>query len=551
VNFLKIASQGQADTINRMLRVKALWSPYYLTKVVLGYTELVDHLHLHDSEAFINRWINGARRQFIEWPRGFFKSTNYTIGTGIWIVLPVSEEDSDFAIEHLKIPEDQWFQRMALHNQDATQLYAFETHRNAQKKVAEVKWHFEENSLFRHLFPEIAYQGSERPWNTDCIKIRRATDAGRRVEEGTFEAIGAGEALQSRHYDVVWEDDLVGKRATESEAEMEKIIRWHGLLNGAFVDAAKQIRFGVSNRWGYNDLNSWIRKNEPEFIFYTRRAWEVDEVSGVEIPIFPERYTIDSLLEIKKSMSDYDFSCQYLNSPQLPGESEFGSLDAMHQFRLENGVCVCSCGARWALTQCLRYIHFDPYNAKGVRSKSRPAIPVVATSPDRHIFLVDYFIGKENYEAIYERIFRFNDVYRPYMFTYEDVSGQNMCQFHISQISRSAEYKAKHRNFPMIRAVPVKNKANEIRIREFFIPMTKQAIFAYQKNQQHFIESIKTFPNATLDHDYDLLVALAQGATVWRFPKDELEENEDRNQEDAYLAKLGEPYSTIPGAIRV
>lgn len=544
--FLRIASKGDASLVMRDMRVKSLWSPYYFTKVVLGYKELVDHLHLHDTELFIKRWIAGARRQWIEWPRGFFKSTTFTIGTGIWIVLPVSEEDSEYAIERLGIPESDWFERMALHDQDATQLFAFETHRNAQKKVCEVKWHFEENQLFRSLFPEIAYNGSEGPWNNDCIKIRRATDQGKRVEEGTFEAIGAGEALQSRHYRVVWEDDLVGKKATESETEMEKIIRWHGLLNGAFENAATQIRFGVSNRWGYADLNSWIRSHESEFVFYTRSAWEINPETGQEQAIFPERYTIESLLEIKKSMSDYDFSCQYRNSPILPGEQEV-DLSGLHTYHFdENHVMVCSCGAHWTLAQCLRWIHYDPYNAKGVRSKSRPAIPVVATAPDRHIFLVDYFIGKENYEKIFDKIFAFNDRYRPFKFTYEDVSGQNMAAFHIQQMIRTDEYKKAHKNFPPIHAVPVKNKANEVRIREFLLPTFKQAKFSYRPEHQHFRESLQTFPNVVQDHDYDLLVALAQGAAVWRFPADELREREESESESAYLEKLGQPYSIIP-----
>lgn len=543
-NPLAIAARGDAKLLMRDLRVKALWSPYFLTKVVLGYNALVDHLHLVDSELFLQRWLDGARRQWIEWPRGFFKSTNFTIGTGIWIVCPVSEEDTAYAVDTLGIPEEDWLRRTSLHDQDATQLFAFETDTNAKKKVAEVKWHFESNELFRALFPEIAYLGSESPWNVNCIKIRRV-GYGRRVEEGTFEAIGAGAALQSRHYKVVWEDDLVGKRATESEIEMERIIRWHGLLNGAFENASTQIRFGVSNRWGYNDLNSWIREHEPEFVFHSRSAWEVDAETGGERPIFPERYTIPSLLEVKKSMSDYDFSCQYLNRPTLPGEAEMDT-STLHTYHIDEGQLVCSCGAKWYLHQCLRWMHFDPYNAKGVRSKSRPAIANVATSPDKHIFALDYFIGKENYAKIYERIFDYSDRYRPHMFTYEDVSGQNMAEFHIKTIIRTAEFRVAHKPFPTIRPVPIHNKANEIRIREYLLPRFKTAKFSYRVEQQHFIESLRTFPNPVLDHDYDLLVALAQGATQWRFPQDELTRVSERADRDDYFKKLGEPYSIIP-----
>lgn len=539
-NILQLASSGDAKNVLRDMRVRSLWSPYYLVKVVLGYKELVDHLHFHDTELFIERWVQGARRQWIEWPRGFFKSTTFTIGTGIWIVLPVTDEDSDYAIKVLGIPEITWFNRMALHNQDATQLYAYETDANAKKKVGEVRWHFEENGLFRACFPEIAYTGKEEPWNNNAIMIRRSGFA-KRSQEGSFEAIGAGNALQSRHYDIVWEDDLVGKKAVESELEMEKTIRWHGLLNGAFVDAAKQVRFGVSNRWGYNDLNSHIRQTESEFIFYTRKAWELDEQTGKDFPIFPERYTIESLLEIKKSMSPYDFSCQYLNSPISPGENEV-DINVLHKYTVaEGGVINCSCGARIHPSSLLRFMHFDPYNAKGANSKSRPAIAVVGTSVCKHIFLLDYAIKRGTHEEVFTKLFEMNDIWKPILFTYEDVGAQNMAEAYIRKAQQAADFS--HRRFPRIEPVKTGNRVKEIRIRDYLIPAFTKHKFSIRPTQVHFSESLSTFPYPVPDHDYDLLDCLAQGPARWRFPQDEAKEAEEKDEQDTYLQQLGKPYS--------
>lgn len=527
--------------------MRALWSPYYLTKVVLGYKELVPHLHYHDTEIFVERWLAGFRRQWIEWPRGFFKSTQFTIGVGIWITCPVRPEDTEYAIEILKIPEDQWLARAALHDQDATQLYAYETDANAKKKVAEVKWHFEENTLFRAVFPEIAYIGNEQPWNNNCIKIRRV-GYGKRSEEGSFEAIGAGNALQSRHYKIVWEDDLVGKKAVESEIEMEKTIRWHGLLNGAFENASSQIRFGVSNRWGYNDLNSHIRKNESEFYFHTRRAWEIGE-DGAEVAIFPERYPIESLQEIRKSMSPYDFSCQYLNSPIAPGENEVDSK-ALHRYTVsEGGVIACSCGARFHPSALLRFMHFDPYNAKGASSKSRPAVGIVGTSNDKHVFLLDYYIKRGTHEQVFEKIFDLNDQWRPCLFTYEDVGNQNMAEFYIRKAQQNPEFR--HRRMPRIEATKTGNRAKEIRIRDFLIPAFTKYKFAVRETQLHFLESLDTFPATVPDHDYDLLDCLSEGAPKWRFPQAEETLVEQEAASDAYLAQLGKPYSYFQQGVHV
>jgi hypothetical protein len=555
-DIIAIASTGDASRVMREMKCRALFSPYYLTKVVLGYVDLIPELHMHDSDLFISRMEMGIRRQWIEWPRGFFKTTTYTIGTGVWFVLPVSEEDHDFAINEMHIPEDTWFRRMALHDQDATQLIAMETDTNAKKKVTEIKWHFEENQLFRQLFPEIAYTGSENPWSNNCIKIRRV-GYGKRLPEGTFEAIGVGGALQSRHYKIVWEDDLVGKDATESEAVMEKTIRWHGLLNGAFENAAEQIRFGVSNRWGMNDLNRSVRENEPEFVFYTRKAIELGS-DGQDHPIFPYdargrvRFTVPKLEEIKKSYGrahEYDFYCQYFNEPRMPGTKEV-DLGRAHTYTVLDGRIHCSCSKTFAPSQLLRYGHYDPYNAKGVRSRSRPALACVATSADKHVFLLDYYIERGDYTKVYDKIAEYNDIYKwNTCFTYEDVGSQNMVGYYLNRWQGTTEFKEKgHRKLPRIVAVSPRGKPKEIRVRDYLLPIInsdKGHFFSYRTGMQHFISQCDTFPHEVPDHDYDLLDCLAQGATVWHYPFGQDDAETYKREEEEYLKNLGKPYTQM------
>jgi hypothetical protein len=551
IDILDLAESGQADKVMRDMRVRSLWSPYYFATVVLGYKELVNYLHGEELEGFVQRLLEGKTKQWIEWPRGFFKTTTFTITCGIWFTLPYNEEDTRYALDELCLPEDEWFQRLSLHDQDCTQLFAFETQPNAVKKVTEVKWHFEENEIFRSLFPEIAYRGEERPWTNDCIKIRRV-GYGARSEEGTFEAIGVGGALQSRHYKVVWEDDLVGKKATESDTEMAKTIRWHGLLAGAFTDAARQWRFGVSNRWGFFDLNNHVRENEPDFVFHTISAWDIGS-RGEEVPTFPldglgkVRYTMPALIRIRDSgsMTRYDFACQYMNRPMLPGEKEIG-LTKLHLYAVEtDGTMICSCGAKFKPSQLNRYLHYDPYNAKGVRSGSRPALATVGTSIDQHIFLLHYYIGKGDYARIFDEIFHMNDTWRPLLFTYEDVGHQNMCEFHIREVGKTDAYKKAHKRFPRIVAAPTQGKTKVIRIRENLIPLIEHGKFSRRANQTMFDEMLETFPHTVPGHDYDLLDALAQGAKHWHFPLSEDAIFKDKEEEDAYLQQLGKPYSQM------
>lgn len=551
-NILDLAASGKADNVLRDMRVRSLFSPYYLVKVVLGYDKLSPTFHQLEMENFLNRWAAGERKQWIEWSRGFFKSTCFTIGTSIWIVLPFTEEDTTYALEELQIPEDVWFSRVGLHDQDATQLLSFETMDNGKKKVGEIKWHFEENELFRLLFPEIAYTGSESPWNNECLKIRRA-GYGRRLPEGTFEAIGVGGALQSRHYRIVWEDDLIGMKATRSPSIMEESIRWHGLLSGAFEDASQQIRFGVSNRWGYHDLNSHIRANEPDFIFHCRSAWETNS-EGEDVPTFPERYSLEALFQIRDSgsLTRYDFSCQYMNSPILAGGQEV-DISKLHYYTVDDsGGIKCSCGSHYRPSQLLRYLHYDPFNAKGIRSVSCPSIVVIGTSSDKHIFPLDVFTTKGSYKNIFDKIFNWNDKWRPYIFTYEDVGHQNMTEHHIRSMEKTSEHSSKHRRLPTIIPVPTHNKAKEIRIRENLLPYVtgRGGQLSVRKEQLALISQLETFPNERLADDYDILDSLAQGGAktkdgrvIWRFPVAAEEEETLKQDDEAFMQQLGQSYT--------
>lgn len=545
-SILELASSGNAQDLLRDMRVRCLHSPYYLAKVVLGYTKLVPHLHFHDTELFVSRWARGVRKQAIEWPRAFYKTTTFTISCGIWKVLPVSEEDHLYALDKLCLNETEWLLRSAIHDQDATQLFAFESSDNAEKKVAQIKWHFEENQLFRTLFPEIACDGSEPKWNSKCLIIRRAGPR-RKDAEGTFEAIGVGGALQSRHYTTVWEDDLVGEAARKSDKVMGDTIGWHGRLHGAFENAAVAERFLVSNRWGFADLNSYVRENEPDVVFYTRAAWEADP-DGELRSIFPEQYSLEDLYKIRDSgsMTRYDFSCQYLNEPTLPGEKEV-DLAKLHYYTVsEAGAMQCSCGATWFPSQLNRYLHYDPYNAKGANSKSCPAIVCVGTSPDEHVFVLSAWSYKGSYAQIYEQIFSQNDRYRPGQFTYEDVGHQNSTEYHWKTIAQTTEYKAAgHKRPPQIIPCGTGGRAKEVRIREGLFPFIENRKFSVRKNMVEVTKQLETFPNASLHHDYDLLDALAQGSQIWRFPESEDSILSSRAEEDAYLANLGKPYSHV------
>lgn len=552
--FERLAATDQATFLQEW-RCHSIYTPFFFIRNVLSNLDIIQRIHGADIELVLNRLSAGERKQFIEWPRRFMKTSTFTTGLSMWFILPSTEEDRRYGIEVLGMSPKRWDRLAALRNRNYSQLICFETVSNAQMKLGEIRWHFESNDLFKSIFPELAYRkGLDTPWNNEGFRIGR-TGAAAKIAEGTFDAAGVGVALQSRHYDIFWLDDLVGEDARNSELVMEKTIDWVGRLTGAEKLGAKTWWFGVSNRWGFNDLNSALRNN-PTWVFFTRAAWMVTE-DGDRQALFPEKYPLEVLDEIKhdfvyikKEGTEEDFYAQFLNDPRPPGERNV-EVGKIHRFKVDlRNEILCSCGARFHPQNLNRYILFDPFNAKGnTRSKSAPALAVVGLAHDKHVFLLEAFQNRSTTQSkLLDKCFEFNDRWDVLKFVYEDVGAQNMWEMVLRKEQQSKEFKdAKHRPIRSIVAVGVKNKPLDVRVRDYLVPVLESrpgvGTFAVREGHTLLFDMLDTFPHSVPGHDYDLLSALAQGPLVWQFPYAQEELRRYEREEEDYLEHFNSPYS--------
>jgi hypothetical protein len=562
----------------RTMRVKALYNPYYYIKNVIGNPDMVPHVHGVDLMNVLRRMRAGYRHQGIEYFRGGLKTTTFTKGMSTWLVLPKDPNDKDFALELAKrdpglgINEQEWDWREKLRDPDYMQLIVFETLPNAQRKLSEIMALFDENQLFRGLFPEIIWEGS-RPhkqapsWNDECLIIPRV-GRNRGKGEGTFEAKGVGNALQSTHFDIVWADDLVGERAMRSELEMEHTKGYYERLVGVEQPGGRTWHFMIANRWGFNDLNAKAREEtdsegKPFWHFYKRAIILLDENDqilyddeGRWIPAWPEMYPLKTILDKKARMKEDEFYAQYLNLPKPPGESEV-EAGHIHRYTVNARMeCCCSCGAVHHPETMNRYMLLDPNNAKpATRSKSAPALAVVGLTHDKHVFLLEGWQKKVSQTKVADKIFEFNDRWDVLKFGYEDVGSQNMWAVYLKREQQSEEFrKSKHRPLRSIVAVPTNNKPLEVRFRDYFIPIVEGrdgcGMFSVREGFEIFGNMLRTYPYSVPGHDYDLLSALAMGPHPdfgWHFPyaQDEMQ-NFERDEEE-YLAEFNENYSVVAG----
>jgi len=319
--LLDIPDPTEKEKYLLVVRLNALGSMYFFEKYVLQRTRLSEGFH----KPILARLQGDHLRYLLEAPRDHYKTVMVTEGRTIWRSLPFDARD-EAAMRELGYGNEwiAWMKRV--HNPTRRTLIVSEVLSNAVKFGMRFDWHYQENMIFRAVFPEIIPTAKE-VWTNES-KQQRCAGRGPNGE-GTYDFIGVGGALQSRHYTDVVEDDVIGKEAAESEIVMEKTIDYHKLLIGAFESFATGSWTVVNNRWAPQDLSQYIRTNQPEFIIESHSALgdcdplhcPDNHING--IPVFPEEFTVEVLENIRTIQGPYIFSHQYLNLPVAPEECIF------------------------------------------------------------------------------------------------------------------------------------------------------------------------------------------------------------------------------------
>lgn len=328
IDGLSPAAKNQAHRLN------SLGSCYYFGKIVLRKTRFREYLHKEWCELVEQDLI----KDVIEIPRDHFKSTIFSEVAPIWWALPFSQEDEDLIT--LLGYDARWIKWMKrAHDQDTRTLLVSSNLKNACKLGRRVDKHYKENDFFRKLFKEIIPDGTCN-WSIETMTQKRTTKGSAYQGEGTFDYLGVDGALQSRHYNRVIQDDLIGKDALDSPLIMESAIDYHKLLVGAFDSDPNNPdndndEIVVGNRWSYRDLNYHIRKYEKRFRITNHSALGgCCSKHPIDIPIFPDEFGAKKLSNWKERLGPYLFSCQFLNRPTPPGENKF-KQQWLKQFRFK------------------------------------------------------------------------------------------------------------------------------------------------------------------------------------------------------------------------
>lgn len=558
--LLPTTNLANSESKRVAIRLNSMANLFYFARFVLGFNRLQVNPDINKNLHYLMcaTVMKDGLKEVIEIPRDHYKSTIYSQARNLWRALPFDDRDEDL-MRKLGYGDTfiMWMRRA--HDRDVRILIASETQHNAIKLGTKLSIHYESNEIFKWCFPEII-PDSSCTWTNESIHQKRSPK-GRQHGEGTFDLIGVGAALQSRHYDDTVQDDLVGRKALKSEAVMQGTIEYHQLLVGAFdsdpTNGGKDNNeIVVGNRWSFRDLNSHIRENETYFKFITHSALGgCCNLHPYGTPIFPEAFTVEKLARWKERLGPYLFSCQFLNFPINPELCKFERTDLRH-FHFEKDYSAQTGGVRpfshltgpvrevastqqrtyrvkivhdvaegmpvkkdVIATTLDRYMIVDP-NHSGKKGRCRHAISVTGVNQKtNYIYLLDVWAKASDPATLVDVMFKKAVQWRINTIWLETVGAQKYLKYHLEYFKQVNAL-----TMPEIQHIKIKDlkydnreDAKKSRI-ESLEPIFNRGQFWIDSNNpatRLFLDEYEAYGNT--NGLIDILDTLGYGPEVWKF----------------------------------
>lgn len=498
-------------------RLNGLGSMFYFGKVILRKRRFTEHFHKPLCDGLEKSHL----KDVYEIPRDHFKSTICSEVAPMWWALPFTLNDE--AVMRSLGYGDEWIIWMRrAHNPDTRTLLVSSNITNAAKLGKRINGSYDSNDFFRTIYPEIL-PDSSCTWS-DFTKTHKRTSGHTPQGEGTYDFLGVNSALQSRHYDRMIQDDLVGKDAYDSPKVMEGVIEYHKLLVGAFdSDPASggkdNDELVVGNRWSYIDLNSHIRAEEPYFRIVNHSA-----LGGccpahiIGKPIFPEEFNYNKLMRWQKRLGSYLFSCQFLNQPTQPGDAVFKEenlryyeykhvSDSDHRVKIVHDVHNGKVLADIMPSHLNITMVVDP-NHSGLTGRCRHAIAITGYSMMfERAYLLEYWAASASYDDFFGNIYKLADKWKLEEFWLETIAAQKYIKYHIDYRNRIENRKLKVNELKSART----DAAKKIRI-ESFAPLYENNQFYCQRRHTDFLAEYNQYP---FGKTVDILDTIGYAPQTW------------------------------------
>lgn len=446
---------------------------YFFNKAVLGHHDLTESCH-GPYCAFAD--LNVKQFKLFLAPRDHLKSSALTIA-GTMQKITCNAEN-----------------RILLGNESGT---------NASRFLRSIRQHAEGNRVFRALYSDIIPKDTRKVrWNDSELDFNRQGH----YPEPTIDSIGMTGAFTSRHYTHITWDDPISEEAVKSELVMKDAMnRMSGSL-ALLTDPSKDTIWLIGTRWALFDVYSkWMGDFGDKLGIIARGAIEYGQ------PIWPERFSLETLALKRKMMGEYKFSCLMMNNPRN-SEIQDLNVDFIQDWRWaddeEHLLLYDKDG------QVVRKVAFgelditctvDPAPAEKI-SDDRNAVTVVGVTPWNEAIVLEAWASRCTPIQLIEKLFSVKNRWRPRVFGIEGVAYQKVLKYFLKQ---EADRRGTYFN---IRELKPGKQSKEYRIRGLQPVMASGRLFLLP-TMHELKNEMSSFPLG--EHD-DLVDSLSMHLQLFR-----------------------------------
>jgi hypothetical protein len=325
---------------------------------------------------------------------------------------------------------------------------------------------------------------------------------GSAFKESTWSASGVGGTAVSRHFSTIKCDDLVGRRAKSSAAEMLSTTNWTKDLPFLLDSLDLRLDF-YGTRKAIGDTYDALMERWPSMAVFIREPLENGET------IFPKIKT-ESLLKIMAETPE-EWMHDYMNNPIGKGGTDWGNSLTQYYVQVAGFVRftdpVTGREKRWNISDLDIIITVDP-NSGQTLAPDKAAIVVHGVSPDDEIFVLSSRSDRWSPDGLIDEIWADCQRWHPRVVGIEEAGQQNTIFYFEKKCSIE-------RMFYFIQPVKHKNRDKDTRIRTALdTPLKSKRLFLL-RSQYTLICQLQYFPQLAV-HNKDEIDALSQGPQLYR-----------------------------------
>lgn len=480
------------------LREKSQTDLFFLSKWVLNYDQLCESAHAALCKFMV---VEERTRRMVLMPRGHLKTTVCTISDSI---------------------------RLALKNPCVRILIQNEVLDNAADMLSELKGHWtKEGGMLPMLFPELVPPqlfGRGSDWSKEASSIVRP----RHYKESTWTASGSGGSPQSKHFNFIKNDDLIGEKHKESELEMARAIRWSNSME-PLLDAPA---YETIDYYGTRKTMSDVYAHRIELEGANLAVFVREPIEGGE-SIFPLKYPLWKLEDIMVKTPEL-WAHDYMNNPIGKGGLDWGK-GYLRMFEIRGDKVVFEHNITgelvyWKLDELDVVITADPNSGK-LLGTDKAAICVHGVSPEEQIFVLDSWSARVSPDGFQDMLMEKSKRWRPRVVGIEEAGQQTSLYYFEKRCLQES-------NFFWSKALQHKNEQKDKRIRSNLdIPLKARRIYV-QHSQRTLIGQIQLFPQLQA-HNWDEIDAFAYGPQLYGKGTSEQDQREAEEAEEKLLAARG------------